>query len=61
MRQATAGLSARGLCEIVDACGRATPVASGVVLRHRDRAYWFKLGIDERFAKMSPGVQSRSI
>ena len=34
-----------------------TPVAAGIVLRHRDRAFYFKLGIDERFAKFSPGVQ----
>jgi len=27
------------------------------VLRHQDRAFFFKLGIDERFAKFSPGVQ----
>jgi hypothetical protein len=27
------------------------------VLRHQDRAFYFKLGIDERFAKFSPGVQ----
>jgi GNAT acetyltransferase-like protein len=27
------------------------------VLRHRDRAFFFKLGVDERFAKFSPGVQ----
>jgi hypothetical protein len=26
-------------------------------LRHQDRAFFFKLGIDERFAKYSPGVQ----
>jgi hypothetical protein len=32
-------------------------VASAVVLRHQDRAFYFKLGIDERFAKYSPGVQ----
>jgi hypothetical protein len=35
----------------------ATPVASGVVLRHQDRAFYFKIGVDERFAKFSPGVQ----
>ncbi len=29
----------------------------GIVLRHQDRAFFFKLGIDERFAKYSPGVQ----
>jgi hypothetical protein len=27
------------------------------VLRHLDRAFFFKLGVDERFAKLSPGVQ----
>ena len=27
------------------------------MLRHQDRAFYFKLGIDERFAKYSPGVQ----
>jgi hypothetical protein len=26
-------------------------------LRHQDRAFYFKLGVDERFAKFSPGVQ----
>ena len=34
-----------------------TPVAAGIVLRHQNRAFFFKLGIDERFAKYSPGVQ----
>jgi hypothetical protein len=34
-----------------------TPVAAAIVLRHQDRAFYFKLGIDERFAKFSPGVQ----
>ena len=34
-----------------------TPIAAGIVLRHQDRAFFFKLGIDERFAKYSPGVQ----
>jgi hypothetical protein len=57
MRRAVGALSARGQCEIVTLTAGATPVAAGVVLRHRDRAFWFKLGIDERFAKMSPGVQ----
>ena len=34
-----------------------TPVAAAIVLRHQDRAFFFKLGVDERFAKFSPGVQ----
>jgi hypothetical protein len=32
-------------------------VAAAIVLRHQDRAFYFKLGVDERFAKFSPGVQ----
>ena len=44
-------------CEIVALYAGDTPVAAGIVLRHQDRAFFFKLGIDERFAKFSPGVQ----
>src|SRR6202021_261318 len=33
------------------------PVAAGIVLRHQARAFFFKIGVDERFAKFSPGVQ----
>jgi CelD/BcsL family acetyltransferase involved in cellulose biosynthesis len=57
LRRATRGLAATGQCEIVTLHAGATPVASGVVLRHRDRAFYFKIGVDERFAKFSPGVQ----
>ena len=32
-------------------------IAAGIVLRHQGRAVFFKLGVDERFAKYSPGVQ----
>src|ERR1700733_11857165 len=57
IRSATRGLSETGQCEIVTLHAGQTPVASAVVLRHQDRAFYFKLGIDERFAKFSPGVQ----
>jgi CelD/BcsL family acetyltransferase involved in cellulose biosynthesis len=57
IRRATAALADRGQCEIVTLRAGDTPVASAVVLRHRDRAFYFKLGIDERFARLSPGVQ----
>ncbi len=57
IRNATRGLSETGQCEIVAMHAGQTPVASAVVLRHQDRAFYFKLGIDERFAKYSPGVQ----
>jgi hypothetical protein len=32
-------------------------VAAAIVLRHQDRAFYFKLGVDENFSKFSPGVQ----
>ena len=57
IRSATRGLSETGQCEIVTMHAGQTAVASAVVLRHQDRAFYFKLGIDERFAKFSPGVQ----
>ncbi len=57
IHRATAALSARGQCEIATLMAGATPVAAGLVLRHLDRAYWFKLGFDEQFARTSPGVQ----
>ena len=57
IRRATRALAASGQCEIITLHAGDTPVAAGVVLRHQDRAFFFKLGVDERFAKYSPGVQ----
>jgi CelD/BcsL family acetyltransferase involved in cellulose biosynthesis len=57
VRRATTGLAATGQCEIVTLYAGETPVAAAIVLRHQDRAFYFKLGVDERFAKFSPGVQ----
>ncbi len=57
IRRAAVELSAQGRCEIVTLMAGATPVASAVVLRHLDRAFYFKLGVDERYARLSPGVQ----
>lgn len=57
IRRAAPALAETGQCEIVTLSAGATPVAAGIVLRHQDRAFFFKLGIDERFAKYSPGVQ----
>jgi CelD/BcsL family acetyltransferase involved in cellulose biosynthesis len=57
IRRATSALAASSQCEIVTLKAGETPVASAIVLRHLDRAFYFKLGIDERFAKFSPGVQ----
>jgi CelD/BcsL family acetyltransferase involved in cellulose biosynthesis len=57
IRNATRGLAETGQCEIVTMHAGDTPVAAAVVLRHLDRAFYFKLGIDEAFSKFSPGVQ----
>jgi CelD/BcsL family acetyltransferase involved in cellulose biosynthesis len=57
LRRAALSLAAQGQCEIITLCAGPTPVAAGVVLRHLDRAFFFKLGIDEAFARYSPGVQ----
>jgi len=57
IRRATVALAETGQCEIVTLRVGATPVAAAIVLRHQDRAFYFKLGVDERFAKFSPGVQ----
>ena len=52
IRRATAALAASGQCEIVTLRAGATAVAAAIVPRHLDRAYYFKIGIDERFAKV---------
>jgi CelD/BcsL family acetyltransferase involved in cellulose biosynthesis len=57
IRRATRALAESGQCEIVTLHAGETPIASGIVLRHQSRAFFFKLGVDERFAKFSPGVQ----
>jgi CelD/BcsL family acetyltransferase involved in cellulose biosynthesis len=57
IRRATSALAGTGQCEIVTLQAGETPVAAAIVLRHQDRAFYFKLGVDERFAKFSPGVQ----
>lgn len=57
IRRAAPALAEAGQCEVVTLRAGDTPVAAAIVLRHQDRAFYFKLGVDERFAKFSPGVQ----
>jgi CelD/BcsL family acetyltransferase involved in cellulose biosynthesis len=57
IRRAAPALAETGQCEIVTLNAGTTPIAAGLVLRHQHRAFFFKLGIDEHFAKASPGVQ----
>jgi hypothetical protein len=57
IRRATSALAETGQCEVITLRAGDTAVAGAIVLRHQDRAFYFKLGVDERFAKLSPGVQ----
>ncbi|WP_461348759.1 GNAT family N-acetyltransferase [Bradyrhizobium sp. USDA 4451] len=57
IRRATLAMAECGRCEIVTLHAGGTAVAAGIVVRHQDRAFFFKIGIDERFAKHSPGTQ----
>lgn len=57
IRRAVPALAETAQCEIITLRAGTTPVAAGIVLRHQDRAFFFKLGVDETFAKQSPGVQ----
>jgi CelD/BcsL family acetyltransferase involved in cellulose biosynthesis len=57
IRRAAPKLAGTGHCEIVTLRAGDTPVAAGIVVRHQTRAFFFKIGVDERFAKFSPGVQ----
>jgi CelD/BcsL family acetyltransferase involved in cellulose biosynthesis len=57
IRRAAAALAGTNQCEILTLRAGDTPVAAGIVLRHQDRAFFFKIGVDARFAKFSPGVQ----
>ena len=57
IRRATVAIAEAGGCEIITLHAGETPVAGGIVVRHQDRAFFFKIGIDQRFAKYSPGTQ----
>jgi hypothetical protein len=57
IRRAVTTLAENGQCEVVTLRAGPIPVAAAIVLRHLDRAFYFKLGVDEHFAKFSPGVQ----
>lgn len=57
VRTAAPMLAKTGACEIISLHAGTTPVAAAIVVRHQNRAFYFKIGIDETFAKFSPGVQ----
>ena len=51
IRRATVALAERRQCEIVTLRAGATAVAAAIVPRHLDRAYYFKLGVDQAFCR----------
>lgn len=57
IRHAVAHLAEQGFCEVITLHAGATALAAAVVLRHQGRAFYFKMGVNEDYAKYSPGVQ----
>ncbi|MBV8847982.1 MAG: GNAT family N-acetyltransferase [Methylobacteriaceae bacterium] len=56
-RTMTRRLGREGKCRIDALTVGGRPVAMGIVLRSRDRAFFWKIAYDEAFATQSPGVQ----
>lgn len=57
IRKAAPALAARGQFEVTSLTRNGETLASGLILRHGNRAWFFKIAMDERFARTSPGVQ----
>jgi hypothetical protein len=57
IREAAVALAARRNLEIVSLTRNGTALASGLILRDGAAAYFFKIAMDEREARCSPGVQ----
>ncbi len=57
IRTAATALAAQGRFEIVSLMRNGATIASGLILRDGDRAYFFKIAMDESEARTSPGVQ----
>ena len=57
IREASSALVAEGRFEIVSLMRNGEAIASGLVLRDKDHAYFFKIAMDEDEARTSPGVQ----
>ena len=57
IRKAAIALAERARFEIVSLTRAGTLIASGLILRDADRAYFLKIAIDEDESRASPGVQ----
>lgn len=56
-RTMTRRLAQEGKCRIDALTLEDRPIAMGIVLKSRDRAFFWKIAYDEAFAAQSPGVQ----
>lgn len=57
IRKAATAMAAQGRCEIASLTCAGRTVAAGLLLRDRERAFFFKIAMDESVARHSPGVQ----
>jgi CelD/BcsL family acetyltransferase involved in cellulose biosynthesis len=57
IREAAPVLAARGQFEVVSLTRNGETLASGLILRDRGCVWFFKIAMDERYARTSPGVQ----
>jgi len=57
IRAAATALAAERRFEIIALTRNGATLASGLILRDQDRAYFFKIAMDEKAARTSPGVQ----
>jgi CelD/BcsL family acetyltransferase involved in cellulose biosynthesis len=57
IRQAAVDMARDGRLSIVSLMRNGTAIAAGLILRDGSRAYFFKIAMDERLARTSPGVQ----
>lgn len=57
IKEAARKLSTQGKFEVATLTRGADVIAAGLIVRHGERAYYFKTAYDERLAKCSPGVQ----
>jgi CelD/BcsL family acetyltransferase involved in cellulose biosynthesis len=57
IRRAVSELAANSNAQVATLARNGSPIAAGILLRHRRRAYFFKIAYDEAVAKMSPGLQ----
>jgi CelD/BcsL family acetyltransferase involved in cellulose biosynthesis len=57
IKEAARKLAPKGQFEVATLTRGADVIAAGLVVRHGERAYFFKTAYDEKLSKCSPGVQ----